>query len=278
MVDFLVSLDASPGPFLWIADTAYTARLLAGGAPPWLDVAAMIAWRQQAQALLRSSVVLLDAGVIVEAWLADRAALRQMAFAKRGAAGALGALLADGGLRQHVSAVAQGLRRSFAAHPLALVVPSPLAWVSRLGSAMGNGGGQPDEEEVEDGAVEIADFLRTFGSDGIDVLALVEDPAAAAWGPDLYELYDPVINGARHYRWAIGIDMTNVPEPATLEPPVDFVIADADGPGCRGMDVSTALWSGKDPAAAPANGFRYLKIPADGTPEDVLTQLAKLRS
>jgi len=278
MVDFMAYLAARPGTCLWIADTEYTARLLAGGAPPWLDVASLIAWRQQAQTLLRPSVTVLDVGALVEAWLGYRADLRQTAVAKRGPAAALGAVLADDSLKQHVSAVLRGLKRSYPGQPLALVMPSPLAWLSTLIKDMQHAHSHPADEEIEDAAVDLADFLRAFGSDEVDVLALVEDSGAATRTPDLFELYDPVINVARHYRWAVGLDLTALPSPCDVDPPVDFLIAKQGDVRCLGQDVSAAVWYGDKAPQATAGGFLYLRIPADTNPEEVLTRLAAMRA
>jgi len=278
MVDFMAYVAARPGACWWIADTEYTARLLAGGAPPWLDVASLIAWRQQAQTLLRPSVTVLDVGALVQAWLGHHQGLRQTAMAKRGPAAALGAVLADDCLQQHVCAALKGLRRSYPAQPLALVMPSPLAWVSNLSGDMQHAHSPPDEEEIEDAAVNLAAFLRAFGSDEVDVLALVEDSDAAARTPELFELYDPVINVSRHYRWAVGLDLTALPGPGDVDPPVDFLIAEHGDVRCLGQDVSAAVWSGDNPPEATAVAFRYLKIPADKNPEEVLTRLAAMRA
>ena len=276
MVDFMGYLAARPDACLWIADTDYTARLLAGGAPPWLDVASLIAWRQQAQTLLRPSVTVLDVGALVEAWLADRPALWQAAIAKKGPAAALGAVLDDDSLKQHVSAVLIGLKRSYPGQPLALVMPSPLAWNSIFIKDMQHARSHLDDEEIEDAAVNMADFLRAFGSDEVDVLALVEDSGAARRAPELFELYDPVINVARHYRWAVGLDLTTLDSPCDVDPPMDFLIARQGDVRCLGQDVSSAVWSGDKAPQAPAGGFLYVRIPAETNPEEVLTRLAAM--
>ena len=278
MVDFLAQVAEQAGACLWIDDTEYASRLLAGGAPPWLDVASLIAWRQQAQSLLHPSVTVLDAGALVEAWLAQRADLRNAAFAKSGPARALGAIFSDSGLKQHVSDALTGLRRSYPLQPLVLAMPSPLRWIAGAIAQMPQADPEPDEDEIEDGAVNLADFLRAFGRDGVDVLALAEVPGAAALAPGLYELYDPVFNVAGHYRWAVGLDLTALADPAGIEAPVDFVIA-PDGPwDCLGQDVSATVWAGGAAAPAKGGGFRFLRIHGDKSPADVLTRLAALRA
>jgi hypothetical protein len=278
MVDFLSQVAEQAGACLWIDDTEYASRLLASGAPPWLDVASLIAWRQQAQSLLRPSVTVLDAGALAEAWLAQRPELRNAAFAKSGPARALGAIFADSGLKQHVSDALTGLRRSYPLQPLALAMPSPLRWIAGAIAQMPQADPEPDEDEIEDSAVNLADFLRAFGRDGVDVLALAEDPRAAALAPGLYELYDPVFNVAGHYRWAVGLDLTALAEPAEIEAPVDFVIASESRSDCLGQDVSASVWAGDTAPALNERGFRFLRIPADKNPEEVLTSLATLRS
>jgi len=61
---------------LWLDHCAYSARLLAGGRAPWLDVAACAAWLRQAQGLLRSDVLALPLAEVAAARVAHDAALR----------------------------------------------------------------------------------------------------------------------------------------------------------------------------------------------------------
>jgi len=278
MVDFRKHLAAASGTCLWIDDTDYSTRLLAGGVAPWLDVASLIAWRQQAHALLRPAVTVLDASALVEAWLSHDGGLREMVISEKRPADALGILLGDEKLKAHVSAALKGLKRIYSGQPLALVVLSPLTWVLRLIELVQDARPNLDEEEVEEGAVNLADFVRAFGNDEVDVLVLQEDTSATKQYADLYELYEPVFNISRHYRWTVGLDHTRLRGPTDIDMPVDFILTQESAEICTGLDVSASVWAEGVTPAAPHGGFRYLRIPADAKPEEVLTRLAVLRT
>ena len=51
---------------IWLDSHNYTGRLLAGGAPPWLDVAAFVAWQRKAQGLLKSNVASLPVAPVAQ--------------------------------------------------------------------------------------------------------------------------------------------------------------------------------------------------------------------
>ena len=112
---------------VWLDSHNYAGRLLAGGAPPWLDVAAFVAWQRKAQGLLKSNVASLPVAPVVAAWLETRPDLREAMGAKTRAVYPLKVLLADEMLREHLVEMARGMR-SAVGGLLALALPSPRAW------------------------------------------------------------------------------------------------------------------------------------------------------
>ena len=114
---------------IWLDSHNYAGRLLAGGAPPWLEVAAFVAWQRKTQGLLKSSVASLPLAPVVAAWLAARPELRVAMGAKTRSVYPLKVLLADEPLREHLVEMASGMR-SAVGGVLALALPSPRAWVA----------------------------------------------------------------------------------------------------------------------------------------------------
>jgi hypothetical protein len=246
-------------PSLWLDDTAYCGRLLAEDRIPWLDLTRFLSWRTRASALLKSSVVSLDVGELARAYRAQY--LPTATFAE---------LLAAGDLRQHMAELLNALRRSFT-EPLAIVIPSPRSWptltVRGVDEAVPSG-----EEETDDASVLIADFLLNFRACGVDLLLMKDDPTNRACTASEIDWYRPVINVARHYRWAVGLKTPSAP-PGDVS--VDFLIAPA---GARGVEVEAEFWLTEIAASKiPADGFRYATVPSALAPERALTRLAELR-
>lgn len=273
-------VDTSRRP-LWLDYGDYAGALLAGGQPPWLDVGAFVAWQRKAQGLLKSDVVGLPVASVVEAWLAARPGLREEMASKRRTVFALKTLLADEALRAHLVELVRGLRGCFADTPLALVCPSPRRWVAEAFRQAHGADAEVEvgDDEADSAAMYMADFLRSFGEAGIDVLLLREsadsEPADAA----AVAVYQPVLNIAAHYRWELGLEAA-AGRYAGGEAGLGFVIAPSALPGARaGCEVPAAFWSGGvAPPDCPPGGLRHARIPADAQPETVLQRLGELRA
>lgn len=114
----------------------------------------------------------------------------------------------------------------------------------------------------------IADFVRCVAARPVGGL-LIED-AEAAPGPA--DRYAPVLNAARHYRWAV---VGRGVRPGQ-EPLFDAVIGGGDG--VQGQDVSLPLFAGSELPESGTMQFRYACIPPDHPPEAVLDALVRMRA
>jgi hypothetical protein len=272
-----VASAASGSGLLWLDANDYASALLANGAPPWLDVAATLAWQRKAQGLLRSDVVSLPLAVVIDAWLAQNPALRTAMAAKSRLLAPLKVLLADEALRAHLAEMVRGMRAGFGDSVLALLIPSPRYWPA-LSYAQAFGADQPAEVTADDAdaaSVYIADFLRGFGDAGVDALLLDEIAASVPSCDDDLSCYGAVINVARNYRWDIGLLQPAVGNYDAAS--VDFVIAPEAQPGApiAALLLPTSIWQGGNASAA---SLRYLGVPATGLqPEAVLERLSALR-
>lgn len=264
---------------VWIDYAAYAGRLLGNGAAPWADVAELVSWYRKAQGLLGSDVVTLPVARIAQAWLAANPGLQQALTEKKRATAPLKALLADESLRGHLHETIAGLHDSFAATPLVLACPAPGAFVRAAHAwAHGETGIEIGEDEIDDGAVYLADFLRAFGDTAISALLLEEDAVPAAGVLD--EFYRPLFNLATHYRWDAGLLLPGGPVPEGVDG-LGYVVAPADAAGAvrdmpAGYRLTEDFWQdGEVPAGAL---LLYLEVPETAQPERVLERLQEVKS
>jgi hypothetical protein len=277
---FLNHVAASDHRVLWLDDTDYAAHLLVGGAAPWLDTSAYVAWRRKAQSLLKSSVVALPVARVCDALLASDARLRAATGSKSRAGFPLKTLLSSEVLRRQITDMLVGLRDSFSALPLALVCPSPRAWViEAYRSAFGSGAKVVvGEEEVDSATVHCADFLRTFATTGIDTVLLEESLDSEPRNAGELEWYRSVFNVAMHYRWDIGLRFPSGGHFNDTIADVTYLIAPRAGKvACFGETIPADYWSGASLDGSSRPDFRFAQIPPGLQPELVLDRLASLR-
>lgn len=262
-------------PRLWLDYDAYAGRLFGNGGAPWNDVDALVGWYRKAQGLLHSDVIAVPLSEIAAGRVAKHAALREAMASGRRTIAAIKTLLADEGLREQVHELLAALAASFAGTPIVLATPSPRRLVGWARSLAGLDAVDVDDDAIDNAALLLTDFLRTFGDSGLAGVLLVEsadDPPAT---PEALELYRPLFNVGAHYRWAIGIRSEH-PLPACDG--IAFAIATTAGDGvASGLVVDAGFWNGDAPRKRAAGQFLHATLPADAQPESVLARLALLR-
>lgn len=279
MGGFIELLRRSGRPsVIWLDSHDYAGRLLAGGAPPWLDVAAFIAWQRKAKGLLKSNIASLPVASVVAAWLEARPDLRDAMGAKTRAVYPLKVLLADEDLRAHLVEMAGGMR-SGVGGLLALVTPSPRAWVA-MAYRQGHGETvEVGEDEADSASVYIADFLRAFGEIEFEALLLREASENQPASVEDLGAYQAVYNVAVNYKWDVGLQL---PKSSTLSgaAPNDLAFAVAAATVFDGLPHGIALaddfWNGADGPALRGADFHFGEIPERAIPERVLERLASL--
>lgn len=187
-----------PKPVLWLDSHAYCARLLANGKAPWLDATAFVAWQRKSMGLLKPDVATLPLAPAIDAWLDAHSALREAMAAKSRTGYAVKTLLADEALRAHLVELARGLGAAVN-QPLALVMPSPRAWVAIAYRQAHDDDVEVSDDDADSASVYIADFLRVFGDVRVDALVLEEIDGAVSDAPS----NQSVLNLATHYRWDV---------------------------------------------------------------------------
>ncbi|MCK9284668.1 MAG: hypothetical protein M0P39_10335 [Rhodocyclaceae bacterium] len=262
---------------LWIEATAYAERLMSNGAVPWLDVAEVVAWHRKGQGLLKSDVVSLPIARIAEAWRQADSELAEEMSAKKRATVPLKILLASESLRAHIVEILKGLRASYGSNPLALVVPSPRRWVGDAYAAAHGEAPEVGEDEADGAAMYLADFLRTFGESGVDVVLLEESEQTAPANAVEIKWYQSVFNIAAHYRWECGLRIPVQRDIAGAEG-LDFCVAPETVAGIpTGVAIASAFWQAGSAPTVAAGGFIFAEIPVDAVPETTLERLALLR-
>ena len=281
MPKLLDRLAAGDKPLLWLDDTAYSDKLLAGGKTPWHDGAEYTAFRRKAQGLLKPDFTVIPVGRIVAAWVASHAPLKEAMAAKKRAVSPARTLLADEPMRAHLVEMLKGLRAALGSAPLVLSIPSPRAWVTDAYKLAFGADAEVEVggDEADSCAVYVAEFLRSFGESGVDGLLLEEHAGAEPASAEELGWYQPVINIAGHYRWDIGVRLPTAASFSGDATGLQFVIAPKTVGGvANGIAVGDKFWSGDAAPAAPKGGFRFASIPADAVPEKVLDRLNTLRS
>lgn len=266
---------------LWLKSSSYTRRLLLGAAgDPWESASKYLAYFSQAHGLLKPDVAVLEVGELFDSFLRKDPHLKGELGAKRKLSYPLRRLLEEPAAREllaeTVEAVANQLRSR---SPLVLAMPSPKSWLLEASRAAGREDFEPDPDTVEDAAMYLADLVRSVSATPVGGILLEE--AESLLGPVELELYRPLLNLAKHYRWPLALRLGNrevVEGPAVSE--VEVFIGCKNLPssgGVRGIDVTAALWGDGALPDLETGAFYFLEVPEDALPERVLERLGGLR-
>ena len=126
----------------------------------------------------------------------------------------------------------------------------------------------------------MADLFRSVSSLPVGGLLLDDGPGDAAAVSDI-ERCRPILNVARHYRWALVWRTQGGAEAiVAMASAVDAVIA-ASSVGALerpvGLDVGEALWTGGELPGLTPGRFYFAEIPVGQLPESVLENLTRMR-
>ncbi|MBH1979380.1 MAG: hypothetical protein I8H67_13595 [Comamonadaceae bacterium] len=270
---------------VWLKSAAYTTRVLlsADGADPWVNAAQYLAYFSQAHALLKPDVAVVEVGDLYDSWSQRHGGLAGSLGNRRRPATALRKLLEPEGakavLAEVIVAVLAYLRGQT---PLVLAMPSPRHWLHHANRLAGLPETALDPDTVEDGAMYLADLIRSVSTLPISGLLLEERPGDSAFGPVDLERYRSVINVARHYRWSLASRLpSGIQMPADAMAGFDAVIAKPGvyaGALPLGLDISEAFATGEALPALGAGQFHFAQIVPGQRPEAVLDTVARLRA
>ncbi|OYY66329.1 MAG: hypothetical protein B7Y51_01760 [Burkholderiales bacterium 28-67-8] len=273
---------------LWLKSAEYAKRLLLGDAgDPWVSAAHYLAYFSQAHALVKPDVAVLQVGDLYDSWAAAHAEWSEAVNKRRRPATALRKLIEPEAPRQVLAEVVEAVLSHLRGQaPLVLALPSPSRWIRHANQLTASDEMELTGDDVEDGAMYIADLLRSVSTYAISGVLLEEPAAAADFNAEDLSHYQSIVNVVHHYRWGLALrlpDSTAV-APAALTS-FDAVItnstaltgSDSGASTAVGCDVSAAFAAGETcPALAPGQ-FYFAEVPAGLRPESVLERLSALR-
>jgi hypothetical protein len=260
-------------PLVWLEAEAYGAEVVRNGKPfPWTNPTEFVSSYGQLQSLLKPGVAPLNLGNFLKAWLdANPVALSEMRGKKRVRV-AIKRLLGMDEPRSIIREIVSALCESIS-QPVVLVLPTNGELINWANQKANNAEAQElTEIDIDSVSVYLADFLRAFS--GLNVAGVVVHlPEGTALNPELLDLYSPIINVAKHYHWAFGVQVSNPEEINDSDNVVDLVIS--DHAAANGQVLDAGFWEGAE-AARPENGFYFGEVDAALLPEAVLARLATL--
>lgn len=208
-----------------LGDDFMSSALLRGKPIPWTDATEYVAVYGQLMALLKPDVAMFDVMAFFKAWLGENnSALAEMRGKKR-VRFALKKLLGMEEPRELMREIVDGLLATLS-QPLFLLLP-PNAEFLNWANMQAN---HTEERQISDFDVDtvsvyFADYLRTFS--GLDIAgAIIQLPEGDSVDVTTAELYSPIINVAKHYRWSAGA-VASQPSGVELDQvPLDFFFSD----------------------------------------------------
>lgn len=284
LADLMPAAGAPVGIRVWLKSSAYTRRLLLGeSADPWESASKYLSYFSQAQGLLKPDVAVIEVGELFDSWLARHPGVRPELAGKRKLSFPLRKLLEQPQPRELLAEIVEAVLAHLRGQvPLVLAMPSPRHWLSHANRLAGRDEIEVDPDSIEDAAMYVADLARAVSVYDVGGLLLEEDLADRHAGPADLELYRPIINVAKHYRWplAVRLGATEFAANAALAD-VDVLIGSAGLQGvgmAQGADVSALLWGSEPIPALRESQFYFVEVPKDERPEQVLDCLARLRA
>jgi hypothetical protein len=161
-------------------------------------------------------------------------------------------------------------------------VPSPRHWFWWTVTQSSGNDIEVSDDDAENAAVYLADFIRAFSDLPISGIMLVERADCPLSGDSPFACYTPVFNVTKHYRWPVVLRLPAQGGPYAVDAN-DVALAIGAHPLRDGImpwavDVSAALWSGQNLPELGARQILNVDIPADEVPEKVLDYLKKVRA
>ena len=284
LADLITDTDGRITLRTWLKSYSYTKRLLVGeSGDPWESASRYLAYFSQAQGLLKPDVAVLEVGELFDAWLQRNQAVRGELAGKRKLSFPLRRLLEQPQPRELLAEIIDAVLAQIRGQvPLILAMPSPVSWFHQANRASGREEVEPDQDSIEDCAMYIADLARAVSGAAVGGLLLEESPLNGTSSATDVELYRPLLNVTKHYRWPLVLKVGEggvADNPALQE--VDVLIGGGELPAvgsAQGIDVSMKIWLGQPASRLQPKQFYFIDIPKNAMPEHVLESLSTWRA
>ena len=234
--------------------------LLQGRAVPWQEPMAYANFFGQAQALIKSDVVLLSLDRLFAHRMEVDSDLRSSMSSKTRTGFALRTLLGDPETLAFVSEFATIFSKTQRA-PVVVQIPSPARWLElthHFSGATDTSG--LDADNAENASMYVADWLRSLAALELAGV-LLDDRVLTAHSPGIQvdlDTYSPIANVTDHYQWTLGLRRH---DGITL-----------NGTTVTGSVIGSDFWL-TDGQSLPAGDFLLGEIPTTAVPEEVLTRI-----
>ena len=279
LADLMPAGGALAGLRLWLKSSAYSRKLLlAADDDPWQSPSAYLSHFAQARGLLKPDVAVIEVGELFASWLrrhpplaADMASKRKLSFPLR-------RLLEQAGARALLAEVIEAVLANLGGQlPLVLAMPSPRSWLLQANRDAARPACEADRDSIEDAAMYMADLVRSVSAFAVG--ALLFEEARDGDAPAELELYRPMINVARHYRWPLALRAGpgGIADGAAVAEFDVLINAGTQPAAARGIDLGRWPTDNLPPPLGPRD-FYFVEIDAGAMPERVLEQLAALRA
>jgi hypothetical protein len=273
---------------VWLKSAAYARRVLLGeSTDPWTSPAQYLVFFSQAQALLKPDVAVLELSDLFDSHAAAHPDWCEAVNKRRRAASALRRLLESESARQLLAEVIEAVLVNLRGQtPLVLAMPSPRRWIHHANHLTGADEMEVTGDDVEDGAMYMADLLRSVSTHAISGVLLEEPASDSSFNPEDISRYQSMVNVVRHYRWDLGLrlpDATTVAAAdlasfdAVISNSAELTKADSGLSASVGCDVSAAFAAGEPSPALAAGQFYFAEVLPGLRPESVLERLSALR-
>ena len=167
---------------------------------PWFEATAYANHLKQTVALLKPQVAVISLDKMLEQELINNQQLTTEMSAKSRTGYALKIFMRNEKIKAAVSALMTSCI-STQSIPVMIQLPSPLQLLYiTAGAALPDSNHEFNEDDAENAAIYIADWLRVFKD--IDIAGLIFDECE---GDVPKGVYKPITNTAEHYQWIIGI-------------------------------------------------------------------------
>lgn len=232
--------------------------LLQGGAVQWEAPMACANLLAQAYTLLGSDAAVLDLGRFVLAQPRGSSALQTAMGAKPRNGYALRTLLSDAAVIETTTALVTTVTATQRI-PVILSIPSPGRWLAEVGP-YSSASAEPNQDDVENAAIYLADWLRAFG--GAPLAAIMLDHRGIDSSDSQLDLtadsLSPLANLAKHYDW-------------------DLIVREDEIITAPGSELSIGVlrsdfWLDDQPMPEPEHPH-FTSIPSGANPEHVLRKL-----
>ena len=284
LADLMPVDGAAVGIRVWLKSSAYTRRLLLGeSADPWESASKYLSYFSQAQGLLKPDVAVIEVGELFDSWLGRNSGVRTELAGKRKLSFPLRKLLEQSQPRELLAEIIEAVLAQVRGQvPVVLAMPSPRRWLQHANRLAGRDDIAVDQDSIEDAAMYIADLARAVSAYNVGGLFLEEGIDEEMVDPTDLELYRPIINVAKHYRWPLAVRLGNagmVANSAVSEIEVLIGSVGLNGGGmAQGIDVGAKVWRTESVPPLLSNQFYFVEVPKDERPEHVLDCLAQLRA